>query len=173
MSLKSIFPPYSSFSIPQTLTENRSVKPGGWVEFQDWDLYPISEDGSLDGTGLQRYYDEVYGAFEEAGYETRPGVKLPQWFREAGFVNIHVEKFVIPYGVWPKDPHLKKLGAWAQTQAESSGYEGIALAVLTRYKQWTKNEVLVLASQARADGRRRDVHMIFNFYVVYGQRPEI
>lgn len=56
----------------------------------------------------------------------------------------------------------KKLGAWAQAQAESSGYEGIALAVLTRYKKWTKEEVLVLASQARADARRRDIHMIFN-----------
>ncbi|KAL1977430.1 hypothetical protein VTN31DRAFT_289 [Thermomyces dupontii] len=31
-----------------------SVKPGGWVEFQDWDGYPHSEDDSLDGTGLRR-----------------------------------------------------------------------------------------------------------------------
>ncbi|KAL1976522.1 hypothetical protein VTN31DRAFT_2804 [Thermomyces dupontii] len=27
-----------------------------------------------------------------------------KWFKDAGFVNIHVEKFVVPYGVWPKDP---------------------------------------------------------------------
>ena len=94
-----------------SLMENRSVKPGGWVEFQDWDLYPISPDGSLKGTGLQRYYDEVIGAFEEAGYEVRPGAKLEQCFKEAGFVNIHVEKFVIPYGVWPKDPHLVSLAS--------------------------------------------------------------
>ncbi|KAL1995846.1 hypothetical protein VTN49DRAFT_712 [Thermomyces lanuginosus] len=150
----------------------RSVKPGGWVEFQDWDPYPISEDGSLNGTALQKYYDEVYGAFEEAGYVVRPGPKLEEWFKDAGFVNIHVEKFVIPYGVWPKDPHLKKIGAWAQAGAEANGYEAGALAALTRFKQWTKEEVLVLASKARADGRKRDIHMIFNFYVVYGQRPE-
>lgn len=106
MSLKSIFPPYSSFSIPQTLTENRSVKPGGWVEFQDWDGYPTSEDGSVNGTGFQQYYNELYCASEKAGYETRPGPKLEQWFKDAGFVNVHVEKFVIPYDVWLKDPHL-------------------------------------------------------------------
>ncbi|KAL1997304.1 hypothetical protein VTN49DRAFT_5939 [Thermomyces lanuginosus] len=150
----------------------QSVKPGGLVEFQDWDGYPLSPDGSLDGTGLQQYYDVVYGAFEEAGYEVRPGVKLEQWFKEAGFVNIHVEKFVIPYGIWPKDPHLKTVGAWNKAQAEANGYEGFALAALTRHKKWTKEEVIVLASKARADGQNRDIHAMFDFYVVYGQRPE-
>ncbi|KAL1972072.1 hypothetical protein VTN31DRAFT_7291 [Thermomyces dupontii] len=140
----------------------RSVKPGGWVEFQDWDGYPISEDGSLNGTAFERYYNEVYGAFEEAGYDVRPGVRLEQWFRDAGFVNIHVEKFIVPYGVWPKDPHLKSLGAWMQAQAESNGFEGTAMAVLTRHKQWKPGEVFILSSQARADGRRRDIHMFFN-----------
>ena len=85
---------------------NRSVKPGGWVEFQDWNSYPYSEDGSLKDTALERYFNEVYGAFEKEGYEVGPGPKLEQWFKEAGFVNIHVEKFVIPYGVWPKDKRL-------------------------------------------------------------------
>ncbi|KAL1973718.1 hypothetical protein VTN31DRAFT_5278 [Thermomyces dupontii] len=150
----------------------RSVKPGGWVEFQDWDGYPMSPDGSLNGTALQQYYDEIYGAFEDVGYEVRPGPKLEQWFKEARFVNIHVEKFVIPYGVWPKDPHLKKVGAWNQTQAEANGFEATALAPLTRFKQWRKEEVIVLASKARADGRNRNIHMMFDFYVVYAQRPE-
>ncbi|KAL1994731.1 hypothetical protein VTN49DRAFT_918 [Thermomyces lanuginosus] len=121
-----------SLFLSRHLTGNRSVKPGGWVEFQDWDDYPNSEDDSLNDTWLQRYYDEVYGAFEEAGYEVRPGVRLEQWFKDAGFVNIHAEKLVVPYGVWSKDRHLKKLGAWNQSQAEANGYEGTALAALTR-----------------------------------------
>lgn len=150
----------------------RSTKPGGWVEFQDLDGYPYSEDGSYKGTGLERYYTEVYGAFEMAGYEVRPGPKLEQWFKDAGFVNVHVEKFLIPHGVWPKDKHLKRVGAWAQAGSEQNGFEGLALAALTRYKNWTKEEVMVLASQARADCRKRDIHMVFDYYVVYGQRPE-
>ncbi|KAL1993250.1 hypothetical protein VTN49DRAFT_3199 [Thermomyces lanuginosus] len=62
--------------------EKLAVKPGGWVEFQDWDGYPYSEDGSFNGTDLQRYNNEVYGAFEMAGYEIRPGVKLEKWFKD-------------------------------------------------------------------------------------------
>lgn len=175
-------PELSPFSCPlNPLTRIRSVKPGGWVEFQDWDGYPSSADGSFNGTALQRYFDELNGAFEEAGDEVRPGPRLEQWFKDAGFVNIHVEQFVIPYGIWPKDPHLvsfnrnqlwnnpvltsslqKKVGAWNQAQGEANGCEGAALAALTRYKQWTKEEVVVLASQARADGRKRDIHSFFN-----------
>ncbi|KAL1991242.1 hypothetical protein VTN49DRAFT_5746 [Thermomyces lanuginosus] len=149
----------------------RSVKPGGWVEFQDWDGYPYSEDGSYDGTGLQKYYNEVYGAFGKAGYEVRPGPKLEGWFKDAGFVNIQVKKFQIPHGVWAKDRHLKKVGTWLQAGFDA-GFEAYALAALTRYKEWTKEEVIALASKARADGRKRSVHMIVDFYVVYGQRPE-
>ena len=95
-------------------------------------------------------------------------------------MNIHAEKFVIPCGVWPKDPHFvsfphiqmviddntdpvvqKKLGVWAQAGVEA-GLEGGALAALTRFKNWTKEEVLLLASEARADGRKRDIHSMFN-----------
>lgn len=85
---------------------NRSLKPGGWVEFQDWDGFPYSADGSLKDTGLERYFNEVTGTFQEVGYECRPGPKLEQWLKEAGFVNVHAEKFIIPHGVWPKDRHL-------------------------------------------------------------------
>ena len=48
-----------------------------------------------------------------------------------------------------------------QAQAEA-GYEGLALAALTRYKQWTKEEVMLLASQARTDGRNRNIHAMYD-----------
>ncbi|KAL1983477.1 hypothetical protein VTN96DRAFT_10298 [Rasamsonia emersonii] len=106
------------------------------------------------------------------GYETRPGMRLEQWFRDAGFVDIHVERYRIPLGTWPKDPYFKKVGAWCQMQAEADGFEAFAMAVLTRFKNWTKDEVMVLAAKARQDTRNRNIHMLFNFYVVYGRRPE-
>lgn len=48
-----------------------------------------------------------------------------------------------------------------QAQAEA-GYEGIALAALTRYQKWTKEEVMILASKARADGRNRKIHAMYD-----------
>lgn len=55
----------------------------------------------------------------------------------------------------------KELGAWFQAQIEAA-FEGGAMAALTRFKQWSKEEVIALASQARADGRKREVHSFFN-----------
>ena len=56
----------------------------------------------------------------------------------------------------------KKVGAWNQAQAETHGYEAAALAPLTRLKNWTKEEVILLANQARAHGRKRNIHMMFD-----------
>ena len=65
---------------------------------------------------------------------------------------------------WPSINLLlqKKVGTWCQAGAEASGYEAVALAALTRHKQWTQEEVIALASQARADARKRDIHTMFD-----------
>lgn len=110
------------------LTKNRSVKPGRWVEFQDWDGYPTSEDGSFNGTGLERYYNEVCGAFEEAGYEFPPGSKLEQWFRDAGFVNINVEKFVVPYEATASGQRIPILSVSSCLQRRTSNSSNSILA---------------------------------------------
>jgi hypothetical protein len=85
----------------------RNVRPGGWVEFQDFEIDYYSQDGSLKKDhALRRWLDIAYGAEEKTGRTLRPGRKLENWAREAGFVNLHVEKFVLPIGTWPKDKKL-------------------------------------------------------------------
>ena len=83
----------------------KHTAPGGWVEMQDWDLRIYSEDGSTKGTSIQQYYNYVLPAFERTGVVVYPGPSLEKWFREAGFVDIHVEKYRVPLGTWPKDPY--------------------------------------------------------------------
>lgn len=86
--------------------ESRSLKPGGWAEFQDWDCYPESEDGSICETNLDYYYSKALEAFKKTGYEVSPGPKLKEWLEKAGFVDVHAVKYTVPYGTWPKDRHL-------------------------------------------------------------------
>lgn len=149
----------------------KHTAPGGWVEMQDWDLRIYSEDGSTKGTSIQQYYDHVLPAFERTGVVVYPGPSLEKWFREAGFVDIHVEKYRVPLGTWPKDPYYKTLGTWNLLQAES-GFEASAMAVLTRHENWKPEEVTVLSAKAVNDARDRKIHSLFDFYVVYGRKPE-
>jgi hypothetical protein len=81
------------------------TKSGGWVEFHDWDMQLRSEDASLKGTGIEKYYKAIIPAFEKIGYNPRPGPSLKQWFKDAGFINVHVTPYRVPIGTWAKDPY--------------------------------------------------------------------
>ncbi|KAL1851831.1 hypothetical protein Plec18170_006134 [Paecilomyces lecythidis] len=144
--------------------------PGGWVEFQDWDCVIYSEDGSTEGTSIKQYYEAVLPIMRQTGVEPGPGPKLEGWFRDAGFEDIHVEKFLMPMGAWPKDKRLKTLGAWNLVTAQS-GFEASAIAPLTRHGGWSKEEVKILVAKTINDARNPDIHGLFDFYVVYGRKP--
>lgn len=88
---------------------SRNTSPGGWVEVQDWETALSSEDDSTKNTFLEQFYDLVLGSFEKAGYVTGPGSYLEQWLRDTGFEDIHVEKFPVPLGTWPKDKQLVRI----------------------------------------------------------------
>ncbi|EEP78360.1 predicted protein [Uncinocarpus reesii 1704] len=150
----------------------KHTAPGQWVEFQDWDPNPYSEDGSLKGAALEKYYDLVVEPFLKTGYVANAGPHLERWLREAGFKDICVQKHIVPIGSWPKDKYYKKIGTWTILQYESGGFEAGAMAVLTRHAGWTEQEVKILASQARSDMRNRRIHGMFDCYVVYGRKPE-
>ena len=80
------------------------VKPGGWVEFQDWDTKIYSADGSLTKEHtLYMYHEYACTRRNEAGYTTQPGPHLEKWVRDAGFINVQAHKLPIPLGAWPKD----------------------------------------------------------------------
>ncbi|QRD85392.1 S-adenosyl-L-methionine-dependent methyltransferase [Aspergillus flavus] len=121
------------------------TKPRGWVKFQEWDV--------------DKYYSVVCGGFTKAGFTTSPGPHLDERLQEAGFAEIHVEKYRAPVGGWPKDTYYKTIGVWNLLQAET-GFEAGAMAVLTRFEGWSKEEVNVLVSGARKDARDPKVHTL-------------
>jgi trans-aconitate methyltransferase len=81
-----------------------NVKPGGWIEFQDFDVELYAEDGSYKpSSATAKYTRLLMESARKAGKEPSPGPKLEQWVREAGFRNVRHEKFKLPMGPWPKD----------------------------------------------------------------------
>lgn len=63
-------------------------------------------------------------------------------------------------GAWPKDKHLKTLGTWNLLEAET-GFEAVAMALLTRNVGWSKEEVRILAAKTLRDVRNHDIHALF------------
>lgn len=151
----------------------KCTKPGGWVEFQDWDTTLYSPDGSLNPNhSIYQFHKTTSEAQENKGYNMRPGPCLEQWLIDAGFTNVQCHKFILPLGTWPKDKHYKQIGAYNFLQMQQ-GLEGIGLATLTRSGEWTPEEVQVLVAKARQDLSNPRIHGQYGFYVAYGQKPEV
>ena len=83
------------------------LTPGGWVEFQDFDLHNYSQDNSIppDNKVLE-WYNLLMEGCEKIGRTASPGQHLESWVRDAGFTNIHHKTFKLPLGAWPKDERM-------------------------------------------------------------------
>ncbi|KAI9867649.1 MAG: hypothetical protein M1813_008449 [Trichoglossum hirsutum] len=138
------------------------TKPGGWVEFQDFDFKYYSVDGSLnDDMPLAKWDSLMIKATEVSGREGCPGPKLKGLIKEAGFENVTEEIFPLPIGMWPKDKKLKEMGAYNLFQ-RLENLEGITLGLFTRFLGWTSQEVLVFLADVRKDLRNPRIHPCYN-----------
>ncbi|KAI9843532.1 MAG: hypothetical protein M1837_006287 [Sclerophora amabilis] len=150
----------------------KQTTPGGWVEFQDYDLQYYSDDGSLrPEQPVLGWINSLIKCITDFGKEPSPGPKLKGWVEDAGFKNVEQRKFRLPIGPWPKDKHLKTLGSWTLVAAED-GLEAFTLRLYTNVLGWKPEEVQVLLANVRKDLRNPKIHAYLNFYVVYGQKPE-
>ncbi|KAI4140680.1 MAG: hypothetical protein L6R39_005688 [Caloplaca ligustica] len=148
------------------------TKPGGWAEFIDLDLTWTSPDGSLKKHyASQKFNDEFIRVSRETNLESCPGLYLEGWMKDAGFKNVQAEKFVWPVGTWPKDKHLKEVGAWNYLQI-MEGLEGFTLALFTRHLGYSQKEVEAICAQIRKEIKDPKMHSMFHLHVAYGQKPE-
>ncbi|KAI9829801.1 MAG: hypothetical protein M1826_005378 [Phylliscum demangeonii] len=157
---------------PQLLRRTfQHLTPGGWAEFQDWDITYYCDDGSLKADSALVQWDRlcIDAAFKN-GRHPNPGPELTTWMADAGFTNIHHEIFKLPLGPWAKEKKLKEVGMWNLLQIQQ-GMEAFTLAPLTRIMGWKVDEVQVLLANARKEMKDPKIHAYYNFHVAYGQRP--
>ncbi|KKA23157.1 hypothetical protein T310_2883 [Rasamsonia emersonii CBS 393.64] len=147
------------------------TKSGGWVEFHDFDPDYYSQDGTLPkDCPLLKWLNYCREACEKRQRTLNPGGRLGQWMRDAGFVNVHVEKKVLPIGPWPKDSRLKKIGLFNATQLHD-GLSGLSMRLFTNVLGWTREEVEVFLVDVRKDLKNPQIHALMDFFIAYGQKP--
>lgn len=138
------------------------LEPGGWVEFQDFDIDHYSLDGSLTPDhALRRWINIAYTAEEKTGRSLRPGRNLEQWMRDAGFIDVKVIKTPLPLGRWPKDEKLKKIGLFNWTQLWD-GLQGMSLRMFIDCLGWRQEDLEVLLMQVRNDLKDSKIHALYD-----------
>lgn len=151
-----------------------SLKPGGWVENQEFDLHLMSDDNTIPpDSSFQRWTYLWNEGISNLGMTGRcdPNQLVSQ-MEEAGFVNVHVLKFKMPIGPWPRDPQLKQAGLY-QYFALDEGLQGMSAKVFTRGLNWTLAELEVLLAGARTELKTRSIHTYWPTFVIMGQKPPL
>ena len=94
----------------------RCCKPGGWIEHQDPSFVWYSDRGIPEDSALDQFPKVFWAGGEKFGRSFRvvdDGLQK-KGMEEAGFVDVVVKDLHVPVGDWPKDPHQKELGTFAQ-----------------------------------------------------------
>lgn len=155
------------------------IKPGGYMECHEWDISLYCDDDTLppqqdDFRSAHAFQNWLQYCRLSTGNLDRPvfvAHQIANWMKEAGFEDVQERISKVPLNPWPKDPHLKRLGAWS----ERNWLDGIAAFSYAPFGArglgWTQEEIEVFLVDVRKSIQDRKVHAYQRFHVVTGRKP--
>ncbi|KAL7267464.1 hypothetical protein RUND412_009951 [Rhizina undulata] len=150
----------------------KALKPGGWIEIQDFcDVFGSDDESVPSDCYLARWNTEWGKAANMSGRrwsDVTP--EMPQELKDVGCVDVGSTLFKFPIGRWPKDKRAKEIGMyWRQQYLD--GAEGITLALFTRILGWEKKAVDEFLAGVYSDLKNPMYHTYSKFYCTYGRKP--
>lgn len=131
----------------------------GHIEQVEIDWTPRCDDGTLPERSVTRLWvDELLGAMDVHGRSMRiNSQETVNQLANAGFVDIKTEVIKVPFSGWPTDKFERDVGRWFNL-GFTNGLMGLTLAPLTRMRDMSKDEVVELVNQVKAEACSRTIH---------------
>ncbi|KAK3331573.1 methyltransferase [Cercophora scortea] len=149
----------------------RHLKPGGWVEMQEYDAWLFSDDDSFDrAPHSQEWVKKLDSASRTFGKQLNVAAFHKQWLIDAGFEDVQEVIHRIPIGPWTQDPLLKELGRFEQVHMQMS-VASHTPALLTRVHSYTPEQVQILMEGVKREFRSKDLHLITAYRFIIGRAP--
>ncbi|KAI8649095.1 hypothetical protein NCS57_01445600 [Fusarium keratoplasticum] len=147
-----------------------NLKPGGWMEMQEYDAWIFSDDDSCDRAPWTMEWVEKLDATSQVfGKRLNVAKYHKQWMIDAGFQDVEEREFRIPIGPWAKDPALKELGKFELTHMQMS-VESHTPALFTRVFQYSQDQVRVLMEGVKREFRSRNLRLITSYRFIVGRK---
>ncbi|KAH7063195.1 S-adenosyl-L-methionine-dependent methyltransferase [Macrophomina phaseolina] len=147
------------------------LKPGAYIELQEIDFFPQSDDGTMPPDWpFKQYTDAVRDGLAAFGSDYNVARSVAGKLREAGFANVVEHTIKLPLGGWAKHSLLRTAGLYMQA-AVMDAFNMAVNGPLTKGLGWSRAEAEVFCADARKALRNPRVHAYFTLHVVYGQRP--
>ena len=135
------------------------MKPGGWVEHQEFDNDFKSDDGTMPSDGAVRRWQDLweegiakFGLTGRCFPET-----MKQQMEERGFNNVHIRTFRLPIGPWPKDKRLRQSGLFFLVSLLDD-ITGLSLRTFTQGLGWSVAQLEVLLMEVRKEWKDNRIH---------------
>jgi hypothetical protein len=145
---------------PKYLSESyRCLRPGGWVEAQEFYMEAKSDDDSFPpNSAIVQWHDTLNEGMLRGGCNMRiSSQQIKQYMEAAGFVNVQTVDLKWPMSPWSSDPKLKEAGAYAMMSAIGD-LSGISLAVFTRMLGWDVADLELLLAKVEKEWHEEDIH---------------
>lgn len=150
---------WHSFNDPVKVLQSAydNLKPGGYIEWQDFLSRFRAVDDSLKGSALKRLDQLYYEGGQKLGRDMDVTPKIAGMMRQVGFVDVKEERYALPGNPWPKGKEAKTLGYW-QMKNFSDGLQAITMTVLTKGVGMSVPEVEMLLMEVRNDIKNTNIH---------------
>ncbi|KAI8178974.1 Secondary metabolism regulator LAE1 [Colletotrichum sp. SAR 10_86] len=130
------------------------LKPGGWVEMQEYDAWIFSDDDSFDrAIWTKEWVTKLDDASKTYGKQINVARFHKQWMIDAGFEDVQELVYRIPIGPWAKDPALKELGRYELAHMQ------------------IEDQARVLMEGVKREFRSKDYRLITSYRFITGRKP--
>jgi hypothetical protein len=151
----------------------RHLKPGGYLEIQDFHFYPHCDDGSLNKDSDYRLHDFFHYLKEglaALGCEMDAILHAESDLRAAGFEHVRRKTFKCPIGVWPKLQHLAYCGDLLKSVI-LDGLVGLSRKPFGIGLGWTPLQIEIFLVEVRKSVADKSFHTYIPLHSVYGRKP--
>ena len=152
---------------------SRHIKPGGFLEFQEMEPFPYSDDESLESSSpLLKYYISIHEGLQNLGVNLQRSRDEAANLSSYEFINAHHEILKIPIGNWPESKLMKMVGMYAKVGI-TQGLQAMALAPLCKGLGWSKAQVDDLCHEVKTylSEEKSLVKAYFKLHISWAQKP--
>ncbi|KAJ5389062.1 uncharacterized protein N7496_000130 [Penicillium cataractarum] len=140
------------------------VKPGGYFESHESAVWARSDDGSLkQDCAIMEWQQAVNYASDKIGRELNIYHKLKDWMVAAGFEDVKLSVYVLPFSPWPKDPYLKALGKYQAVQLQQA-IDSYSLRLYTQVLGWGEDAAKIHNAVVKQELRNKRLHAYVQTY---------
>ncbi|GME46011.1 S-adenosyl-L-methionine-dependent methyltransferase [Neofusicoccum parvum] len=146
-----------------------ALKPGGWIELQEWTAPFRSDDRSLPpDCAFSRWNSGEAAA--KAGIDVSVPSRFPQLLAAAGFVEVTDVQTKWPLGPWSKGRKEKRLGdLFLDDMIEA--LPAASLRLYTRVLGWEEERVMAFLEEVKRDMLDPSIHAYMPVHICYAQKP--